>query len=52
MVSHDLEQVRRVADWVTVLDRRVVLEGSAEVLATSSVRELLPAVGERRAARA
>jgi zinc transport system ATP-binding protein len=52
MVSHDLEQVRRVADRVTVLDRRVVVEGSAEVLATSSVRELLPAVGERRAARA
>src|ERR1700704_365132 len=52
MVSHDLEQVRRVADRVTVLDRRVVVEGSAEVLATSSVRELLPAVRERRAARA
>ena len=52
MVSHDLEQVRRVADRVTVLDRRVVVEGSADVLATSSVRELLPAVRERRAARA
>ena len=51
MVSHDLEQVRRVADRVTVLDRRVVLEGSADVLATSSVRELLPAVPGRRAAR-
>ena len=52
MVSHDLEQVRRVADRVTVLDRRVVVEGSAEMLATASVRELLPAVRERRAARA
>jgi len=52
MVSHDLEQVRRVADRVTVLDRRVVVEGSADVLATSSVRELLPAVPGRRAARA
>jgi zinc transport system ATP-binding protein len=52
MVSHDLEQVRRVADRVTVLDRRVVVEGSAEVLATSSVRELLPAVPGRRIARA
>jgi zinc transport system ATP-binding protein len=52
MASHDLEQVRRVADRVTVLDRRVVVEGSADVLATSSVRELLPAVPGRRAARA
>ena len=51
MVSHDLEQVRRVADRVTVLDRRVVVEGSADVLATSGVRELLPAIGERRVAR-
>ena len=51
MVSHDLEQVRRVADRVTVLDRRVVVEGSADILATASVRELLPAVGERRVAR-
>jgi ABC-2 type transport system ATP-binding protein len=52
MVSHDLEQVRRVADRVTVLDRRVVVEGSADVLATSSVRELLPAMPGRRIARA
>jgi zinc transport system ATP-binding protein len=52
MVSHDLEQVRRVADRVTVLDRRVILEGSGEILAAASVRELLPAGGERRAARA
>ena len=35
MVSHDLEQVRRVADRVTVLDRRVVAEGAG---ATSSRR--------------
>jgi zinc transport system ATP-binding protein len=52
MVSHDLEQVRRVADQVTVLDRRVVVEGSVDILATASVRELLPAVPERRVARA
>lgn len=52
MVSHDLEQVRRVADRVTVLDRRVIVEGSADILATASVRELLPAVGDRRIARA
>lgn len=30
MVSHDLDQVRRLADRVTVLDRRVVDEGPAE----------------------
>ena len=52
MVSHDLDQVRRVADRVTVLDRRVVAEGAAEILATASVRELLPAARERRVARA
>ena len=52
MVSHDLEQVRRVADRVTVLDRRVVVEGSGDILATASVRELLPAVRQRRVARA
>jgi ABC-type transporter Mla maintaining outer membrane lipid asymmetry ATPase subunit MlaF len=52
MVSHDLEQIRRVADRVTVLDRRVVVEGSGDILATTSVRELLPAVGQRRVARA
>jgi zinc transport system ATP-binding protein len=52
MVSHDLEQVRRVADFVTVLDRRVVAEGAVDILATAGVRELLPASGERRRARA
>jgi zinc transport system ATP-binding protein len=52
MVSHDLEQVRRVADRVTVLDRRVVVEGSTEILASAGVRALMPAVGERRIVRA
>ena len=52
MVSHDQDQVRRVADRVTVLDRRIMAEGSAEILATASVRELLPAIRERRVARA
>jgi zinc transport system ATP-binding protein len=52
MVSHDVEQVRRVADRVTVLDRRVVVEGGADILATARVRELLPAARERREARA
>jgi len=52
MVSHDLEQVRRVADRVTVLDRRVVAEGGADILATAHVRDLLPPARERRVARA
>ena len=52
MVSHDLEQVRRVADRVTVLDRRVVVEGTVDILATARVRELLPTALERRVARA
>ena len=52
MVSHDLEQVRRVADRVTVLDRRVAVEGGADILATAPVRELLPSPRERRVARA
>ncbi len=44
MVSHDLEQARRIGDSVTVLDRRVVAEGRAsEILASASVRDLLPA---------
>jgi zinc transport system ATP-binding protein len=52
MVSHDLEQVRRVADRVTLLDRRVVAEGAPDILASAGVRELLPAAGERRIGRA
>jgi ABC-type Mn2+/Zn2+ transport system ATPase subunit len=43
MVSHDLDQVRRVADRVTVLDRSVVSEGpAAETLALDQVQALLP----------
>jgi len=52
MVSHDLEQVRRVADRVTMLDRRVVAEGAIDILGTAGVRELLPSLGEPRRARA
>jgi zinc transport system ATP-binding protein len=52
MVSHDAEQVRRVADRVTVLDRRVAVEGGIEILATADVRELLPSIREQRKARA
>jgi zinc transport system ATP-binding protein len=51
MVSHDLDQVRRIADRVTVLDRRVVVEGSGEILTAAGVRDLLPSA-ERRAVRA
>jgi len=52
MVSHDLEQVRRVADQVTILDRRIVAEGAVDILGADGVRELLPTLGERRKARA
>jgi zinc transport system ATP-binding protein len=52
MVSHDLAQVRRVADRVTVLDREVVSEGSAaEALAGDLALALVSAgrrEGERR----
>jgi zinc transport system ATP-binding protein len=52
MVSHDLEHVRRIADRVTVLDRRVVADGPAEeILATSSVLDFLPARAARQRAR-
>jgi zinc transport system ATP-binding protein len=36
LVSHDLEQVRRLADVVTVLDRRVVAEGAPDTLAAEA----------------
>jgi zinc transport system ATP-binding protein len=43
MVSHDFEQVRRLADRVTLLDRRVVADGSAhEVLGVAAAVEELP----------
>ncbi len=51
MVSHDLDLVRRVADRVTVLNRRIVVEGEPDILSTADVRELLP-VRERRVVRA
>jgi zinc transport system ATP-binding protein len=51
MVSHDLDQVRRIADRVTVLDRKVLAEGSPGILTEAGVRELLPAARERRLAR-
>jgi zinc transport system ATP-binding protein len=43
MVSHDFDQVRRLADRVTLLDRRVVADGSAhEVLGVAAAVEELP----------
>ena len=43
MVSHDFDQVRRLADRVTLLDRRVVADGSAhEVLGVTAAVEELP----------
>ena len=43
MVSHDFEQVRRLADRVTLLDRRVIADGSAhDVLGLATGVEELP----------
>ena len=48
MVSHDLDQVRRIADRVTVLDRRIVADGLvADVLAGATIRDLIPAGSAR-----
>jgi zinc transport system ATP-binding protein len=48
MVSHDLDQVRRLADRVTVLDRRLVAEGAvADVLGGATIRDLIPAGNAR-----
>ena len=50
MVSHDLEQVRRIADRVTVLDRRVIADGPpAEVLEAIGAMALMPASRHGRA---
>jgi zinc transport system ATP-binding protein len=49
MVSHDVEQVRRVADRVTVIDRRVVADGmAAPVLASAALASLVPIFDGRR----
>jgi zinc transport system ATP-binding protein len=43
MVSHDFEQVRRLADRVTLLDRRVIADGNAhDVLGVATGVEELP----------
>jgi zinc transport system ATP-binding protein len=52
MVSHDADQARRVADRITVLDRRVVAEGANDILAAAGVRDLLPPGHVRRVAHA
>jgi len=52
MVSHNIDQVRRVADWVTVLDRSLITEGPpAETLALDRVLALIPSAGEGRVRR-
>jgi zinc transport system ATP-binding protein len=49
MVSHNIDQVRRVADWVTVLDRSIITEGPpADMLALDRVLALIPSAGEGR----
>lgn len=42
LVSHDVEQVRRIADRVTFLDRTVVLEGTASEVLGSDAAQALP----------
>ena len=50
MVSHDFEQLRRIADRVTVLDRHVVMEGSAgEALSGASAPGQVFGMRERAA---
>jgi zinc transport system ATP-binding protein len=52
MVSHDLEQVRRIADRVTVLDRVVVADGAPDaVLTAARLTDLLPSGPARTALR-
>jgi zinc transport system ATP-binding protein len=52
MVSHDMEQVRRVADRVSVLDRRIVADGGVDMLGQTGIRELLPATRDRKLVKA
>ena len=48
MVSHDFERVRRLADRVTLIDRRVIADGTPEeVLGTAARADRLPSRGER-----
>jgi zinc transport system ATP-binding protein len=48
MVSHDLDQVRRLADRVTVLDRSIVTEGPPDVALSLDVQALLPTERARK----
>ncbi len=49
MVSHDFDQVRRLADRVTLLDRRVLADGTPEeVIGVAAAVEELPMHGNRR----
>jgi zinc transport system ATP-binding protein len=53
MVSHDLEQVRRIADYVTVLDHRVLADGPLPAVLDDShgLEALTMAAGPRWEAR-
>jgi zinc transport system ATP-binding protein len=52
MVSHDFDHVRRAADRVTLLDRRVIADGTPDqVLGTAAALDQLAAPGERQARR-
>jgi zinc transport system ATP-binding protein len=52
MVSHDLDQVRRLSHMVTVIDRRVVAEGiPTELLSEAGLRHFLPFGGRFDASR-
>jgi zinc transport system ATP-binding protein len=51
MVSHDLAQVRRVADRVTILDREVVSEGPAAEALTGDLALALVSAGRREGER-
>ena len=43
MVSHDLDQVRRIGNRVTVLDRAIIVDGTPmEVLALDRIVDMLP----------
>jgi ABC-type transporter Mla maintaining outer membrane lipid asymmetry ATPase subunit MlaF len=48
MVSRDFDQVRRIADRVTVLDRLVVAEGSPDLLAAEQFSRVAAAAARAR----
>jgi zinc transport system ATP-binding protein len=52
MVSHNIDQVRRVADWVSVIDRSLIAEGPPDqTLSLDRVLALIPKASEGHAPR-